>query len=85
MSYLYSGEFTFRPEDENNIEAIIDILRVADEEFLDDVKMKCEQRLISLCTTHSFVYVDHVADMYNANRLKDYCQWFLRINPDIED
>ena len=37
MSYLYSGEFTFREGDEDNIETIIDILRVADEEFLDDV------------------------------------------------
>ena len=37
MGYLYSGEFTFREGDEDNIETIIDILRVADEEFLDDV------------------------------------------------
>lgn len=37
MGYLYRGEFTFKEEDENNIEAIIDILRVADEEFLNDV------------------------------------------------
>ena len=37
MRYLYSGEFSFREGDEDNIETIIDILRVADEEFLDDV------------------------------------------------
>lgn len=37
MRYLYSGEFDFREGDEDNIETIIDILRVADEEFLDDV------------------------------------------------
>ena len=37
MGYLYSGEFSFREGDEDNIETIIDILRVADEEFLDDV------------------------------------------------
>jgi len=37
MGYLYRGEFTFKDEDENNIDTIIDILRVADEEFLDDV------------------------------------------------
>ena len=39
MGYLYSGEFSFREGDEDNIETIIDILRVADEEFLDDVSL----------------------------------------------
>ena len=40
MGYLYRGEFTFKEGDEDNIEAIIDILRVADEEFLDDVSIE---------------------------------------------
>jgi len=39
MAYLYRGEFKFKEGDENNIETIIDILRVADEEFLDDVSL----------------------------------------------
>jgi len=81
MGYLYSGEFTFREGDEDNIETIIDILRVADEEFLDDVKMICEQRLIKLCTVQSFVYIYQKADLYNANRLNEFCLWYQRINP----
>ena len=85
MRYLYSGEFSFREDEEENIDAIIDILRVADEEFLDDVKMKCEQRLIKLCSAQSFVYIDHIADLYNANRLKEFCQWYQRINPHISE
>lgn len=38
MHYLYTGDFSF---DENSItmDLIIDILRVADEEFLDDVSI----------------------------------------------
>jgi len=76
MRYLYSGDFTFQEEDENNIDAIIEILRVADEEFLDEVKMKCEQRLIKLCNIQNFIYIDHVADLYNANKLKEFCQWY---------
>jgi len=24
-----------------------------------------------------------VADMYNANRLKEFCQWFQRIHPQV--
>lgn len=85
MRYLYSGYFSFREGDEDNIETIIDILRVADEEFLDDVKMICEQRLIKLCSIHSFVYIYHVADLYNANMLKDFCQWYQRINPSVNE
>lgn len=42
MRYLYTGDFTFREEDKDNINAIVDILRVADVEFLEDVKMRCE-------------------------------------------
>lgn len=85
MGYLYRGEFTFKEEDENNIEAIIDILRVADEEFLNDVKMICEQRLIQLCNESTFVWIYHVADLYNANRLREYCQWFQRIHPQVNE
>lgn len=85
MGYLYSGEFSFLEEDQDNVETIIDILRVADEEFLDDVKMICEQRLIKLCTVQSFVYIFHVADLYNANRLKDFCLWYQRIYPQVNE
>jgi len=85
MAYLYSGDFTFRDGDEDNIEAIIEILRVADEEFLDAVKMKCEQRLIQLCSLQSFMYIDHVADLYNANGLKEFCQWYQRVNPQVNE
>ena len=47
--------------------------------------MICEQRLIKLCSLHSFVYIYHVADLYNANRLKDFCQWYQRINPSVNE
>ena len=47
--------------------------------------MICEQRLIKLCSIHSFVYIYHVADLYNANRLKEFCQWYQRINPTVNE
>lgn len=49
MGFLYTGEFEFTREDESNSDNIVDLLRVADEEFLEDVKMLCEQKLIELC------------------------------------
>ena len=37
MHYLYTGDFSFEEKDVSNIDNLIDILRVADEEFLEDV------------------------------------------------
>ena len=37
MQYLYTGDFSFEEKDVSNIDNLIDILRVADEEFLEDV------------------------------------------------
>jgi len=40
MHYLYTGDFSFEENDVSNIDNLIDILRVADEEFLEDVSGK---------------------------------------------
>ncbi len=37
MQYLYRGEFQFKEGEEDDINVVVNILRVADEEFLDDV------------------------------------------------
>ena len=33
----------------------------------------------------NFVDICQVADMYNANRLKEFCAWFQRINPKVNE
>ena len=43
----------------------------------------CEERLIKLCNIDNFIDVCQVADMYNADRLKEFCAWFQRINPKV--
>ena len=85
MHYLYTGDFSFKEKDRSNIDNLIDILRIADEEFLEEVKMMCEERLIKLCSMDNFVDICQVADMYNANRLKEFCAWFQRINPKVNE
>ena len=40
MTYLYTGSFSFDEKDVSNIDTLIDILRVADEEFLEDVSSR---------------------------------------------
>ena len=47
--------------------------------------MMCEERLIKLCNIDNFIDVCQVADMYNANRLKEFCGWFQRINPKVNE
>ena len=47
--------------------------------------MMCEERLIKLCNIDNFIDVCQVADMYNADRLKEFCAWFQRINPKVNE
>ncbi len=56
-------------------------MRVADSQYLEDVKLVCEHKLVELCTLQTFQVICDAADLYNANRLKEYCAWFQRINP----
>jgi hypothetical protein len=46
--------------------------------------MLCEQRLIHHLNTDNFSMMCHYADIYNANRLKEYCAWFHRVHPSID-
>ena len=45
----------------------------------------CEQKLIKICKIDNFLEICSVADLYNANRLKEFCAWFQRINPKVND
>ena len=47
--------------------------------------MMCEERLIKLCTIENFLDICQVADMYNADRLKEFCAWYQRINPKVNE
>jgi len=48
MHFLYTGDFVLDQEGvASNLDKIIEVLGVADAEFLDDIKMICEHRLIS--------------------------------------
>ena len=47
--------------------------------------MMCEQKLIKMCKVENFLEICSVADLYNANRLKEFCAWFQRINPKVNE
>lgn len=42
--------------------------------------MICEQHLVDILSAYNFDVINDKADMYNAERLKEYCNWFYRRN-----
>jgi hypothetical protein len=40
---------------------------------------------MKMCNLENFLDVCQVADLYNANRLKEFCSWYQRINPKVND
>jgi hypothetical protein len=40
--------------------------------------MICEQYLIDILNSDNFQVINEMADIYNAERLKEYCNWFFR-------
>ena len=40
--------------------------------------MRCEEYLINNLNADNFQVFSEMADMYNAERLRDYCNWFYR-------
>jgi len=61
---------------------------VSDEYILEDVrfliikilkvKMCCERYLIDFLNLENFFAINEQAELYNAERLKEYCNWFFR-------
>jgi hypothetical protein len=40
--------------------------------------MKCEQQLINILNADNFPLISEMAELYNAEKLKIYCNWFYR-------
>lgn len=40
--------------------------------------MSCEEYLINILNADNFSLINEMAEMYNAERLKEYCNWFFR-------
>lgn len=89
MKYLYTGKFeyleSFKGGEKEIMEAAIEFLRVADVEVLDDVKVQCELKLISILNAKNFALISEAAEKYNADRLKEFCGWFQRTQKEMID
>jgi hypothetical protein len=40
--------------------------------------MNCEEYLINILNTENFASINDMAEMYNAERLREYCNWYYR-------
>lgn len=40
--------------------------------------MCCEKHLIDILNIDNFTVINEMAEIYNAERLKEYCNWFYR-------
>mmetsp|Transcript_250 Transcript_250/g.148 ORF Transcript_250/g.148 Transcript_250/m.148 type:complete len:132 (+) Transcript_250:1259-1654(+) len=81
MHYLYTGDFHFGADTEGqevSLEYLIEFLRVADEYILEEVKSKCESHLINILNVDNYPVISEVAEVYNAEKLREYCNWFYR-------
>lgn len=58
------------------IEFLIDFLRVADELLLENVKNHCQYELIKLIDERTYHMIAEMGELYNAERIVEYCQWF---------
>jgi len=60
------------------IEYLIDFLRVADEYLLENVKCYCQLELIKLIDDNSYDTIQSMGEIFNAEKIIEYCQWFHR-------
>jgi len=60
------------------VDYLIEFLRVADEYLLEDVKIHCSNELIKLIDESTYQTISEMGELYNADRIVEYCQWFQR-------
>lgn len=58
------------------IDYLIDLLRAADEYLLEEVKNYCQFHLIKLIDDNTFLIIAETGELYNAERIVEYCQWY---------
>ena len=60
------------------VDFLIDFLRVADEYLLEELKNNCQNELIKLIDENTYQTISEMGELYNSDRIVEYCQWFQR-------
>ena len=87
MTYIYTGSLRLDTpaEPDQQFAYLRDLLKLADQLVLDDIKQQCEAKLAELITPANSVLMAEIADVYNASQLKAYVQWFCKAGPKSYD
>lgn len=72
LSSTYNSQFHVNMA----VDLLIDFLRVSDEYLLEELKNNCQGELIKLIDEHTYHTISEMGELYNADRIVDYCQWF---------
>ena len=75
MGYIYTGKI---PQSLVGMHHICDLLELADQFFLDNLKQTCEMLLQPEVNHDTVEYLRHVAQKTNATQLLNVCNHFLR-------
>jgi hypothetical protein len=80
MQYFYSGKLNLDKGDsaEEKLGFLKEMLKVADQFMVEDVKLQCEEKLTEIMTIVNCLHLSEIADTYNALELKEYAQWFIK-------
>jgi len=76
LVFLYGGQVDFTPKN------CIELLRVADEYGLEDLKILCELYIHSGVEMENVDTIEQAANIYNATRLARYCKEFKEVLPE---
>ncbi len=79
MRFLYTGEVQFGAEtegQEGSIDHLHEFLRISDKYMLEEFKLECEIRLRNMMSSSNVKSIHNWAELYNADNLKDYCEWY---------
>lgn len=82
MNYFYTGSLKLEcgNEPEERVNYLKDLLKIADQLVIDDIKQQCEARLAELISPGNCVALGEVADLYNAAQLRAYVHWYCKNN-----
>ena len=74
LTYMYTGKV------KDIDQAAYDLLPKANEYQLEGLKMKCEEALIKALTSQTVIDILLMADMHNAQKLRESCMLFIAKN-----
>jgi hypothetical protein len=66
-----------------NLLDFLEILKLSDEYFIEDLKQWSEKQIICLINHDNFTIVNHFSKKYGAENLISYCEWYHRQNKEL--